>query len=191
MQTRLSIRVVVIVTVVLAGGVQTAFASGFGTRATLTARQQLRDRVCRATADGQITDYEYSMLINQAQRTLDANEFQSFQKSLDRLAQQQPVVESGPKAAIARRVQQTKALFTKLIPHGTVEQHEHPQIADAESTKPDASSQEAEDPQKPGEAFVATTNESPDSVPASTPSASKSMSATIKVVGVGHVAASR
>lgn len=191
MQTRFSIRVVAVVAVVLAGGVQMAWGWGAGTRANLTARQQLRDKVCRATADGQITDSEYSSLLNQAQRTLDANEFQSFQKSLDGLVQQQPaVVESGPKAAITRRVQQTKAMFTKLIPRGSAEQHEHPQIADAESSKP-TSTQEAEDPQKPGEAFVGSPNAYPDPVSEPAPAASKSMSATIKVVRTGHVATSR
>ncbi|MBN1393913.1 MAG: hypothetical protein JW959_02695 [Pirellulales bacterium] len=50
----------------------------------LAARQQLRDMVCIAMADGQLSAYERSEILLEAKQILYPDEYRAFQQALDR-----------------------------------------------------------------------------------------------------------
>ena len=70
----------------LAGGMAEMTAQGEGRLAALSARQQLRDEVCIAMADGRVTHFERAMILAHARRILKSEEFGSFKESLDYLS---------------------------------------------------------------------------------------------------------
>jgi hypothetical protein len=52
----------------------------------LAARQDLRDMVCYARADGSISPFERSMILREAKGTLSNEEYVKFRTALDRLS---------------------------------------------------------------------------------------------------------
>jgi hypothetical protein len=58
--------------------------------AALDARQQLRDQVCYAMADGRISRPERQVLLENAKRVLRPEEYTAFRESLDRLSPPMP-----------------------------------------------------------------------------------------------------
>jgi hypothetical protein len=85
----------------LAGKLAQITAQGPGRLAALSARQQLRDQVCIAMADGKLSRYERSVLLANAKQMLKPEEYASFRESLNRVSPPAPpakyAVRSGTK----------------------------------------------------------------------------------------------
>jgi hypothetical protein len=79
-----------LVPLTVAGGIAEITAKGPGHLAALSARQQLRDQVCIAMADGRITHFERSLILANARRILKPEEYTQFRESLDRLSPPMP-----------------------------------------------------------------------------------------------------
>jgi hypothetical protein len=115
MQSRFLIRIAAVLATIIAGGTQAALAGdrdnlipltvagsiaeltaqGGGHLSALSARQQLRDEVCIALADGRITHFERSLILSHARRILKPEEYAQFRASLDPLAP--PMPEAAPR----------------------------------------------------------------------------------------------
>ena len=85
-----------LVPLTVAGGIAEITAQGQGHLAALSARQQLRDEVCIAMADGRITHFERHLILAHARRILQPEEYQQFKESLDRLSPPTPVAARRP-----------------------------------------------------------------------------------------------
>jgi len=88
--------------VVLAGAVETASAEP-GRLAAFTARQDLRDEVCIAMANGHISRGERYAILLHAKAILKPEEYEGFKRAMDRLSP--PAVAAVPRAAEAARIQ--------------------------------------------------------------------------------------
>lgn len=84
-----------LVPLTVAGGIAQITAQGHGRLAAMSARQQLRDEVCIAMADGRMTHFERTLILANAKRILKPEECTQFKESLDRL--------SPPTASTGRR----------------------------------------------------------------------------------------
>jgi hypothetical protein len=66
-----------------------------GHRAALDTRQQLRDQVCVAMADGRISPFERSRILGNAKQVLSEEEYWTFEASLDRISPPTPTSATG------------------------------------------------------------------------------------------------
>jgi len=98
-----------LMTLTAAGGITTVTAQGPGRLAALSARQQLRDEVCIAMADGRISRLERFFILTDARRILKPEEYASFKQSLDRLAPPPPPVVKKQPATAAKKQPATMA----------------------------------------------------------------------------------
>jgi hypothetical protein len=85
-----------IATLTLVGGITQVTPRGRGHLASLTARQQLRDEVCIAMADGRISRLERYVILANARRVLRPEEYLAFTQSLDRLPSSTPAAVRHP-----------------------------------------------------------------------------------------------
>jgi hypothetical protein len=69
-----------------ASGQSLAAGTESGRLAALTARQDLCDLICYAKADGHISQTERALIIREAKSVLSHDEYQSFKRTLDRIA---------------------------------------------------------------------------------------------------------
>jgi len=77
--------ITVLLTAMVAGGGSVASGWDMGRLARFAARQDLRDEVCVAMADGVVTPQEKSELLGDAKKILSAEELTAFQRFMDRL----------------------------------------------------------------------------------------------------------
>jgi hypothetical protein len=96
----------------LAGKLAQLTAQGPGRLAALSARQQLRDEVCIAMADGKLSRYERSVLLANARQMLKPEEYASFRASLDRLSPPAPP----PKYAVRGGTKRLPAVVRAAAP---------------------------------------------------------------------------
>jgi hypothetical protein len=87
------------------GHLATITSGGPGHLAALDARQQLRDQVCIAMADGGVSRYERQVLLTNAKNVLTTDEYLAFQQSVDGLTPQMPVAQRHPMVAKLMQVQ--------------------------------------------------------------------------------------
>jgi hypothetical protein len=80
----------------VAGSVTEVTAQGPGRLAALSARQQLRDEVCIAMADGRISRLERFLILADGKRILKPEEYAGFRESLERLSPPAPVLTKQP-----------------------------------------------------------------------------------------------
>ncbi len=85
-----------------------------GSMASFTARQDLRDEVCIAMSDGQMSRAERFQILSDAQAVLSAEEFAGFKQALDRYTPAPPAVaKRSMKAQQAARLAQAKPMPTQ------------------------------------------------------------------------------
>jgi hypothetical protein len=101
MRNRLPMGVAVMLLTIVAGGARAVLAAEHNHLAELAARQGLRDEVCFAMADGQISRLERYIILSDAKRVLKPEEFASFQQILDQLSPP-PAVRRSMKVANAK-----------------------------------------------------------------------------------------
>jgi hypothetical protein len=96
MRSRLRMGIVAVLTLIVAGGTQVAAAWEPSRLAAMAARQQLRDDVCVAMADGQINRFERYLILTDAKRCLKPEEYAGFKESLDRISPPKPATAKKP-----------------------------------------------------------------------------------------------
>ena len=93
MRARLSICTgAMLMIMVMANSVRVTSAGEPGRLAALAARQDLRDEVCIAMADGHISRESRAQILSDARSILKGDEYQAFRRSLDRLSPPPPPV---------------------------------------------------------------------------------------------------
>jgi hypothetical protein len=118
MQSRLSMRVAIVTMAVLAGSAHLAVAWEPGRLTALTARQDLRDQVCIAMSDGQISRGERYTILTNAKAILKPEEYEGLKRSMDRLSppQASPAIKSvaaRPSSKVAAVQRSASAMPTK------------------------------------------------------------------------------
>jgi hypothetical protein len=101
-----------VVGLILSGGMAQLTAAGPGRLAALSAREQLKDEVCIAMADGHISRLERALILSHAGSILTPAEYRTFRDSLDgisrpgsvaRRTRQLPPSSAGVTASVAIR----------------------------------------------------------------------------------------
>jgi hypothetical protein len=105
MRSRLLAGVTVVLMVTVAGGSSARIVkAGEPSRfAALAARQDLRDEVCTAMADGYLGPLERHIILTDAEQILKPEEYEAFKASVDRLLPLKPIaMKRLPKVACKR-----------------------------------------------------------------------------------------
>ena len=89
MRNRLPISMAVVLTTLIAGAAPTAAAWELPHLTAFAARQELRDEVCVAQADGRITRLERYIILTDARSILKPEEYEAFKRAFYRLASQE------------------------------------------------------------------------------------------------------
>jgi hypothetical protein len=84
----------------------------------LTDRQDLRDMVCYAMADGSVSTTERRLILEDAKQILSPEEYVSFKKAFDRIA---PPKKSPPKSKQFAKTSRKKTPTSPTKPASTVE----------------------------------------------------------------------
>jgi hypothetical protein len=99
MRLRCTLGTALLLTMLAACGQSLATGAESGRLAALAARQDLRDMICLARADGPISQADRVSILKEAKGVLPPDEFASFKRALDRIAP--------PKKMPAKRVAKT------------------------------------------------------------------------------------
>lgn len=118
MPIRLPMGIVAMLLTIMASGARVATAWEPSRLQALMARQDLRDEVCIAMADGHISRAERYAILADAKNILKPEEYEGFKQTLNRL--------SPPKSTAAKHP--TKVAQKKQSP--TMAQHQAPPMAD-------------------------------------------------------------